>query len=193
VFKKSWFRLYTQAPTDFKRITFSVDSAYKTGETNDFSSVTIWGTVENGHYLLNEVHERLELPDLKRKLIELAELYGPHDILVEDCASGQSLIQELRAGTTLPVRPIRVDKDKLARAHSVTPLVEAGRVWIPSPETALWANDFLGELYVFPAGQYDDRVDSTTQFLNHVRRPKEPGIFGWYRQELEALHTHPPG
>jgi predicted phage terminase large subunit-like protein len=193
LFHRGWFRIYTQAPTEFKRILFSVDSAYKIGETNDYTSCTIFGTTENGFYLLHELHERLELPDLKRKLVELAEVYGPHDILVEDCASGQSLIQELKSGTVLPIRPIKVDRDKVARANSVTPLVEAGRVFVPDPSTAAWVNDYLDELCIFPAGQHDDRVDSTTQFLNHVRQPRTPhlGLMNWYEQELKAQGTDP--
>ena len=61
----------------------------------------------------------------------LAQEWKPNQILVEDRASGQSLIQELRYASALPVIPIKVDKDKLARAEAITPLIEAGRVFLP--------------------------------------------------------------
>jgi hypothetical protein len=48
------------------------------------------------------------------------------------------------------------------------------------------ALSFASELAVFPAGAHDDAVDSTTQALNYLRVPREPGIFTWMRQELEA-------
>jgi phage terminase large subunit-like protein len=33
------------------------------------------------------------------------------------------------------------------------------------PRQAPWLDDFLEELRAFPNGQYDDQVDSTSQFL----------------------------
>lgn len=55
----------------------------------------------------------------------------PNAVLVEDAASGQSLIQELKAGTTLPVLPFKPDRDRVSRANAVTPLIEGGKVFIP--------------------------------------------------------------
>jgi len=97
----------------------------------------------------------------------LAELWNPIQILVEDKASGQSLIQELRYESALPIIPIKVDKDKRARAEAVTPLIEAGLVSLP--ESAPWLNDYVDELAAFPNGAHDDFVDSTTQALNYLR------------------------
>jgi predicted phage terminase large subunit-like protein len=50
--------------------------------------------------------------------------------------SGQSLIQELKRDTRLPIMPIKVDSDKLSRAYAVTPSIETGRVFLP--ESAPW-------------------------------------------------------
>lgn len=110
---------------------------------------------------------RVEFPELKRVLASLAEQWKPDAILVEDRARGQSLIQELRLDNSLPVLPVKVDSDKLARAQAVTPLVEAGRVFLP--ESPPWLGDFLDELAAFPSGVHDDIVDSTTQALNYLR------------------------
>jgi predicted phage terminase large subunit-like protein len=109
------------------------------------------------------MRQRLELPDLKRKLIALAAEWNPNLILIEDVASGQSLIQELKAGTTLPGRPVKIEHDKVSRAHAVTPLIAAGRVFIP--EKAPWVEAFLDELAAFPNGTWNDTVDSVTQAL----------------------------
>lgn len=64
----------------------------------------------------------------------------------------------------------------------------SGRVVERQPGES-WANDYLSELTMFPAGQHDDRVDSTTQFLNHVRKPRQSGIWEYYR---EAATAKPP-
>ncbi len=183
MFQRSWWRTYSEPPPEFKRIIFSVDTAFKTSAENDFTVCTVWAVTVNAFYLLHLWRQRVEFSDLKRKLIALAADWNPSNILIEDKASGQSLIQELRAGTTLPVRPVKVEHDKLTRAHAVTPLIEAGKVLIP--ESASWRGDFLDECAAFLNGQFDDSVDSVTQALNFLRAPREPGIFAWYRQERE--------
>jgi predicted phage terminase large subunit-like protein len=91
----------------------------------------------------------------------------PNAILVEDRASGQSLLQELKSATALPVIAVKVDSDKLSRAQAVTAIVEAGKVYLP--EEAPWLTDYIDELASFPTGLYDDAVDSTTQALNYLR------------------------
>ena len=60
-----------------------------------------------------------------------------------------------------------MDRDKLARSQAVTPLIEAGKVFLP--ESAPWLADFLDELAAFPTGVHDDIVDSVTQALNYLR------------------------
>jgi predicted phage terminase large subunit-like protein len=76
-----------------------------------------------------------------------AEEWKPHAILVEDRASGQSLVQELKHSTALPIIPVKVDTDKIATAQAVTPLMEAGKVFLP--ESAAWLNDFVDEMAAF--------------------------------------------
>lgn len=111
--------------------------------------------------------------------------------LVEDTASGQSLIQELKSGTTMPVHPIKPDRDKVSRANAVTPLIECGKVFIP--ELAPWKDTLLDETAAFPNGQFDDICDSTTQALNYMRVPRMPnaGLVQWYEQELKAMGIDP--
>jgi hypothetical protein len=56
----------------------------------------------------------------------------------------------------------------VARAQAVTPLLEAGKLFIP--EGASWVADFIDEMAAFPNGAHDDCVDSTTQALNYLRQ-----------------------
>ena len=166
IFKREWWGSYRERP-HFKPVVQSWDTAYKTGSENDFSVCTTWGVAENGYYLLSCWRDRLEFPALVRQVVLLHSEYSPAVILVEDKASGQSLIQELKYQTALPIRPVRVDRDKLARSQAVTPLIEAGKVFLP--ESAPWLADFLDELAAFPTGVHDDVVDSVTQALNYLR------------------------
>jgi predicted phage terminase large subunit-like protein len=171
VFQRDWFRFYSEPPA-FKRIVQSWDTAFKAGQDNDRSACTTWGIADDGYYLLDCWAERVEFPDLKRQVQMLADKWHPHDILVEDKASGQSLLQELRRDTRLPLLAVKVDKDKLARAYAVTPLFESGNVRVPA--SAAWMADYIDELASFPAGAHDDRVDSTTQALERMALMTKP-------------------
>ena len=109
---------------------------------------------------------------MKRVAVSLYERDIPDAVIVEDKASGQSLIQELQRNTRIPVLPVKVDVNKVARANSATPLIEAGRVYLP--ENASWLFDYIEELSAFPNAEHDDQVDSTTQALSYMRGPGEP-------------------
>jgi len=69
--------------------------------------------------------------------------------------------------TTLPIIEIPVNRDKVARAHAVTPVIETGNVFLP--EGAGWLREWEYEHEIFPGGKNDDWVDCTTQFLNWAR------------------------
>ena len=68
-----------------------------------------------------------------------------------------------RVSGIIPVNP---KESKLARAHAVSPLFQAGNVYLPDPSIAPWVYDFIDELTKFPNAAHDDRVDSTTQALS---------------------------
>lgn len=73
------------------------------------------------------------------------------------------MIQSLKSETNLPILPVRPLGDKTSRAHSVSPLVEAGRVALN--QGAPWLADFLDEITSFPASVHDDQVDALCQGL----------------------------
>jgi predicted phage terminase large subunit-like protein len=132
IFKRNYWQLYRPPLTvALNRIVQSWDTAFKKGTENDFSVCTTWAVADNGYYLLHVWRERVEFPELKRVLASLAEQWKPHAILVEDRASGQSLIQELKNSTALPIIPVKVDSDKQTRAAAVTPIMEAGKIFLP--------------------------------------------------------------
>jgi len=171
IIKREWWKYYKERP-NFLRIIHSWDTAFKSKTQNDYSVCTIWGEARNGFYLLDIWRAKVEFPELKRAAIALDARDIPSAVAVEDKASGQSLIQELQRDTNIPVLPFKVDSDKVARAYAVTPLIEAGRVYLP--ENAPWLFDYIEELSAFPNGEYDDQVDSTTQALSFMRGPVEP-------------------
>ena len=152
----------------YDKVIQSWDTAFKKGTENDYSVCTTWGLTGNNIHLIDRWKNRQEFPELKRSVEALAARFNPDAVLVEDCASGQSLIQEMRRDTKLPVIPRKVDRDKETRAHAVTPLIEGGRVYLP--EWGSWVDDYVTCMAAFPAAAYDDDVDSTTQALDYLRQ-----------------------
>ena len=132
---------------------------------------------------------RVEYPELKRQAVALDAKWNPELVLIEDKASGQSLIQELRRDTKMPLRAIKVDRDKKSRAHAVTGLIEAGRVYLP--EAAPWVADFLDEVSAFDQGSHDDQVDSMTQALNYLRHNRNR-LLDFYIKDLAAMQAPGP-
>ena len=175
IIKREWWRYYKELPS-FDRTVHSWDTAFKDKHLNDYSVCSIWGETSNGFYLKDIWRAKVEFPELKRIALALYERDIPDVVLVEDKASGQSLVQELQRNTRIPVLPIKVDANKVARANAATPLIEAGKVYLP--ESASWLFDYIEELSAFPNAKHDDQVDSTTQALSYMRGPGE---------EIEAI------
>lgn len=95
-------------------------------------------------------------------MIEMAELYSPWVILIEDAGIGAGLITELgREG--LNAIGVKATEPKNVRAHFETPKFESGRVHFP--RSAPWLSALEAELLAFPGGRHDDQVDSITQAL----------------------------
>lgn len=166
--KLAWFERYGVAPdrkpTD--KVIISLDSANKAKELNDPSVATIWLVRDAKYYLLWVWRDRVEYPALKRSVFGLAEKWNPHEILIEDKASGTQLIQEMRGGK-YSIIPIMPEGDKIMRMSLESPAIEAGRVVLPN--VAPWLPDYEAEMTQFPRSPTKDQVDSTSQFLLRMR------------------------
>ncbi len=165
IIKREWWQYFKVRP-EFTRTIHSWDTAFKDKTLNDYSVCTIWGETQTRIYLLDVWRAKVEFPELKRMVLALYDRDKPNAVLVEDKASGQSLIQELKRDTRIPVFPVKVDSNKVARANAVTPMIESGRVFLPS--NAPWLFDYIEELSAFPNAEHDDQVDSTTQALSFL-------------------------
>ena len=167
----------------YRRIILSGDTAFKEKEENDFSVVLAVGERIDGlgYNLLNRWKEKAGYPALKMQVKLLNAEWHPQAFLIEDKASGQSLIQELRLESSIPLVPIKVDTDKVSRAHAVVPQWEAGNVFV-DPSLG-WVADFLDQLYGFPKLAHDDDVDAFTQALNYLHHGFEgQGVVDYYTQ-----------
>lgn len=185
IVKAEWLAYYEpqDKPETFETIVQSWDTANKESELADYSVCTTWGVNNKKYYLLHVLRKRMEYPELKRAVVQQAELWNARTVLIEDKASGTQLIQELRQ-TLSKVKGIKPEHDKVMRMVAQTPEIEAGMVLLP--KDAHWLTDYVYELTTFPKGKYDDQVDSTAQALKWITGAgRTPAAILFYQQEWE--------
>ena len=184
--KESWLHYVEPAawPKQFSTRIQSWDTANKATELSDYSVSTTWGIQDKNIYLLDVYRRRLDYPDLKRAVQDLAQRFLPNAILIEDKASGTQLIQDLIREGCHQVKGIKTEGDKVMRMNAQTAVIENGFVHLPS--SAPWLQDYVKELTGFPQTKFDDQVDSTAQALAWIAEAgREPGIYVYYRQLYE--------
>jgi predicted phage terminase large subunit-like protein len=165
--KKSWLTRYTTLPVTVENTVQSWDTAIKSGEQHDASVCLTFVEVDGRSYLRDSRVMRLEYPDLKRVFYSMTSEHKPNMILLEDKASGQQLLQDVRRESHLPLLGIRPKSDKVTRFAAVSAMIEAGKLVLP--QQAPWLADFEAELFSFPNGAHDDQVDALTQYLDWKR------------------------
>lgn len=170
IFKDEWWRYFRlEALPHVKRVINTWDTAFKANEANDYNVGFAIAECEHGYYVLDRLKKKMEYPELKRSVKSFAEVTPPHRpsaVLVEDKASGQSLIQDLRADSLLPIVAISKELDKISCANAITATIESGRVYLP--EGAPWVPDFLQTMGRFPNDTHDDDADSFSQGLKYL-------------------------
>jgi predicted phage terminase large subunit-like protein len=136
-------------------------------------------------YIVDVLRGKFDFPELKQRLIRLNNRWrgrGLRAMYIEDKASGQSLIQELKRESGMSIIPYKVVHDKVARVNAILPIIEGGRVFIP--ESAQWLDEFIDECVSFPGGSHDDQVDAATMAIDVLSRTS-------ISPEAWALHSDP--
>ncbi len=150
--------------TIFDYVYQSWDCAVKCGENNDYSVCSSWGVKNEKLYLLNILRTKIDYPNLRKAIYNMSLAFTPDAILIEDCAAGQQIIQEIHyISANIRIIPIKPKNDKITRLTLVSPLFERGIVLLP--KDAVWITQLLDELLNFPDVENDDQVDSISQFL----------------------------
>jgi predicted phage terminase large subunit-like protein len=167
LFKLEWWQRY-RFIKDPGYIVQSWDTAFKKTKDAAYSVCETWREGRDGYYLIDVWRQKVEYPELKRAVLDQYNKHAPDVVLIEDKASGQSVVQELRRDTRVPLVAITPKSgDKEMRAETVAPLVEAGKCFIP--EDGAWVAEFLDELTFFPNAKYKDQVDAFSQAMDHFK------------------------
>ena len=163
----------------------SWDTASTLGESSDYPVGTVWGSRGLDFYLLEVVRERLEVPDLRRRILALSQRWRVDATLVEDTELGRAIAQDLRRAGQASCILRRPRFDKLARMLAQSARFEAGQVFVP--QDAPWLAGWMSELLAFPTGRHDDQVDFTSQALDYLAQ------HSFARQQDHTPRVRPAG
>jgi predicted phage terminase large subunit-like protein len=164
--KAAWLGRYNTVPDrkNFQRVVLSCDPAGKAGPRNDYSAITVIGLQQQAIHLLEVSRGRWLVTQMRDQIIPLATRWGVDLVIIEDTASGMSLIPLLKEQTPLEVVGRHPNVDKVTRMSRQQGRFEAGRILLPNE--APWLADFENELLAFPDGRYDDQVDALLLFFD---------------------------
>jgi predicted phage terminase large subunit-like protein len=161
-------------------IILALDTAHSKRTSADYSVIQAWGIfhiqmtdkneqayLEPNVILLDQLRGQWSFPELRRQAKDQIRRYRPDKVVIENKASGQSLIQDLRFNG-FPVVEFNPGRDdKVMRANAVTGIIERNRVWLPLKKK--FAAELLQECLEFPKGAHDDAVDAMTTALLYFR------------------------
>lgn len=195
IFKREWVKYYvpdkeTMArlgldekqvkilPRHLDEVVQSWDATFKSGENDDFVAGQVWARRDANYYLMpGDVHRRMTFTETLAAIREMSARYpNAYSKYIEDKANGSAIIDTLKDEIS-GIIPIEPDGGKIVRASAVSPLWEAGNVYVPHPLWRPETEDWLQEIFEFPNGAHDDRVDSMTQALNNIRERHTEDIF----------------
>ena len=140
-------------------VTLGVDLAISEREGADFTAIAALARdAESGRVYVKEV-ERFRAPfsEVLTRIKAAAARHRPRLIAIEQTQYQAAVVQELTRTTTLPVRGVRPDRDKVTRFAPLLTRFEQLQVRLDPAGCAGWLRD---ELLSFPAGEHDDAVDA---------------------------------
>ncbi len=202
--KRSDWQLWKEPkPPKCKYIVVSMDTAFSAKETSDYTAFTVWGVWTNIEktfdnleiakeclILLSAGRGRYDFAELCNRAQEINRQYMPEYFIVEDKASGQSLIPELRK-RGLPIIAYKPDSDKSSRLQATTPYFQSNRIW--APEGRNWAEDVIVEVCSFNPrlrNQRDDYTDTVSQAILWMRDQFKIDNDGYSNQWDEDVNSY---
>lgn len=188
IFKREWIKYYVRTseqkrewglsddvavlPVHFDKTAQSWDCTFKDSSKSDFVAGGVWGRKQAQYFLLDVDHRRMGFTETIKAIRAMSDKWPQaRSKYIEDKANGSAVIDMLKDEIS-GIIPVEPEGGKEARANAVSPLFEAGNVYLPHPNMCSWVEDLIEELVSFPNAAHDDLVDMTTQALNQLYTSK---------------------
>ena len=171
--KRIWLKRYSQLPDPMKCTwTQSWDLTFEQDGTSWVVGL-LWAQHGANHYLVDQFRDRIGFTDQLRVLVRYGIRHGGYPSewhraprkLIEKKANGHAAIN-LLTGKVPGIIAVNPVGSKLERLEACSPLFEAGNIFLPTEEIAPWVIEYIEEIVTYPNSRNDDRVDTTSQYLN---------------------------
>lgn len=165
------------------RIYMGVDLAITQTKESDYFAIVVAGIEPSSHmvYVLDYYEGHLRFNAQTKKIFEMNAKWNPIKIGIETVAYQEAQYQNIEdkdRKCKVPIVPIKTNKDKVTRAHQLTPRFEAGHVHFVAGEHEKLIERFV----LFPSGPkdvfdaFDLALSSSQRRARRRPRAAEPGL-----------------
>lgn len=172
----------------------SYDTAFTDNPDSDYTACNVFGIFwhvkeqRNCAIILDSWNDKLTYPDLRQKVIsDWKARYAGDDsakpprkgrradaVLVEEKASGISLLQDLRLANIPAISYNPGKANKVLRAHAAAPMLELDAFYVlessKRPGQAIsWVQPLIDQMDKFPNAKKKDLVDSWSQAVIYIK------------------------
>ena len=161
-------------------VVLSIDPGHSSGPRASRSVIQAWKCQGKQHYLIREFCEQCDLDELEDAFWFFVRKHRPSVALIENTANGPGLYSAVRRKAKFDLKRITPRQEsKAVRLDHHRRKICAKKIFLP--DLAIWREAFIEELVGFP-GEYDDRVDAMTMYLDfmdtnpNIPRPRKPEV-----------------
>jgi predicted phage terminase large subunit-like protein len=173
IIKREWIRYWSALPPRFDLLIQSWDMAFKDSKAGSYVVGQVWGRLGADCYLLDQYRKKIDFTGTQAAVRAMSAKWpGATLKLIEDKANGPAIISSLNNEVGGMVA-VLVKAGKEARASAVSPLFEAGNIWLPHTD---WIADYVVEICTFPNAANDDQMDATSQALERLTMKATPWV-----------------
>lgn len=193
-FKDEWWNVYLRRPErSTMRRAILVDSAKAKGKRNDYTTMWVVGWArDKNYYLLDGIHDRLDLSERTDALFDLVQLWEPERVFWEQIGAMSDvqhvLFEQDQRGWHFSIKEIGQKVAKNDRIEWLEPICRTGRLWVPAQmlrrqrdgETRDLMRDLYDDEFVaHPICRHDDMLDD----LANIKHPTVTALIDFPRSD----------
>jgi predicted phage terminase large subunit-like protein len=144
-------------------VVLSVDPGFGSGPKASRSVIQAWKPQGKQHYLIDEFCEQCDADELRRAFWSFVRRWRPSLALIEDTANGPALYSLVQRKAKFKLKLVTPREAKAVRFDRHRRKIRTRKIFLPA--LSAWRTEFIEELVAFP-GDFDDRVDAMTQYLD---------------------------
>lgn len=173
-FKDDWWNVYLTMPARrTMRRAIIIDSANEKKRTSDYTTMWVIGMhADQNYYLLDGIHDRLNLGERTDALFGLVKLWSPECVFWEQVGAMSDAahvrLEQDRRGWHFKIVELDQHVPKNDRIRWLQPTFESGRLWMPvklmkrqldGTDRDLVQDLFRDEYQTHPVCRHDDMLD----------------------------------